>query len=57
MGDTPTPLSTLGQLQEAFACSDLPWRVDLVDWANTAPEFQRHIQADSVSLAELGSMA
>ena len=57
MGDTPTPLSTLGQLQEAFACSDLPWRVDVVDWANTAPEFQRHIQADSVSLAELGSMA
>jgi type I restriction enzyme S subunit len=57
MGDTPTPLSTLGQLQEAFACSDLPWRVDVVDWANTAPEFQRHIQADSVSLAQLGSMA
>jgi type I restriction enzyme S subunit len=57
MGDTPTPLSTLGQLQEAFACSDLPWRVDVVDWANTAPEFQRHIQANSVSLAQLGSMA
>ena len=57
MGDTPTPLSTLGQLQEAFACSDLPWRVDVVDWANTAPEFQRHIQADSVPLAQLGSMA
>lgn len=57
MGDTPTPLSTLGQLQEAFACSDLPWRVDVVDWAHTAPEFQRHIQADSVPLAQLGSMA
>jgi type I restriction enzyme S subunit len=56
MGDTPTPLSTLGQLQEAFACSDLPWRVDVVDWANTAPEFQRHIQADSVPLDQLGSM-
>jgi predicted nucleotidyltransferase len=57
MGDTPTPLSTLGQLQEAFACSDLPWRVDVVDWANTAPEFQRHIQADSVSLAQVCGMA
>jgi hypothetical protein len=31
--------------------------VDVVDWANTAPEFQRHILADSVSLAQLGSMA
>jgi type I restriction enzyme S subunit len=53
MGETLTPLGTLGQLQEAFACSDLPWRVDVVDWANTAPEFQRHIQTHSVPLSRL----
>jgi hypothetical protein len=29
----------------------------VVDWANTAPEFQRHIQADSVSLAQVCGMA
>lgn len=50
MGDTPTPLSTMGQLHEAFANSDLPWRVDLVDWADTSPEFRLHIQANCVPL-------
>lgn len=50
MGDTPTPLTTLGQLQEAFADSDLPWRVDIVDWACTSPEFRQHIESHSVAL-------
>jgi predicted nucleotidyltransferase len=50
MGDAPTPLTMLGQLQEAFANSDLPWRVDVVDWASTSPEFQRHIQASCLPL-------
>jgi type I restriction enzyme S subunit len=50
MGDTPLPLSTLGQLQDAFTNSDLPWRVDVVDWASTAPEFQSHIADHSVHM-------
>ena len=50
MGATPLPLTTLGLLNEAFAESDLPWRVDVVDWASTAPEFQRHIADHSVPL-------
>ncbi len=48
MGDTPLPLSTLGQLRDAFANSDLPWRVDVVDWASTSPEFQSHIAEHSI---------
>jgi predicted nucleotidyltransferase len=52
MGDTPIPLSTLGQLQDAFASSDLPWRVDVVDWAITSPEFQSHIADYSVNIIE-----
>lgn len=47
MGDTPVPLSTLGQLKDAFASSDLPWRVDVVDWATTSPEFKSHIAEHS----------
>jgi type I restriction enzyme S subunit len=43
-------MTTLGLLNEAFAESDLPWRVDVVDWASTAPEFQRHIADHSVPL-------
>jgi predicted nucleotidyltransferase len=50
MGDTPLPLSTLSQLQDAFANSDLPWRVDVVDWASTSPEFQSHIADHSVHI-------
>lgn len=50
MGDTPTDLSTLGQLQEAFASSDLPWRVDVVDWATTSTEFRAHIATHSTPL-------
>ena len=50
MGETPTPLATLGQLQEAFASSDLPWRVDVVDWASTSPEFRAHMANHSITL-------
>jgi predicted nucleotidyltransferase len=52
MGDTPLPLSTLGQLQDAFANRDLPWRVDVVDWASTAPEFQSHIADHSINIKD-----
>lgn len=50
MGETPTDLSTLGQLHEAFASSDLPWRVDVVDWATTTSEFRAHITTHSSPL-------
>ena len=50
MGDSPVPMVTLGQLREALADSDLPWRVDLVDWATTSPEFRAHIADHSIPL-------
>jgi uncharacterized protein len=31
------------QLREAFAESDLPFKVDIVDWATTSPEFRQII--------------
>lgn len=52
MGDTHLSLITLGQLQDAFANSDLPWRVDVVDWASTSPEFQSHIADHSVNISD-----
>jgi len=39
----PLPLATLGMVDEAFAESDLPFRVDLVDWARASGEFRRII--------------
>lgn len=50
MGDTLVPLNTLGQLKEDFANSELPWRVDVIDWASTSPEFRAHIEADYLPL-------
>ena len=33
MGDEPLPLETRARLEEAFSESDLPWKVDVLDWA------------------------
>lgn len=42
--DRPLPLETMAMLEEEFAESDLPFRVDLVDWARAAPEFRQVIE-------------
>ncbi|MGF1640346.1 MAG: nucleotidyltransferase domain-containing protein, partial [Rhodospirillales bacterium] len=33
IGDRPLPLAASAALAEAFSDSDLPWKVDIVDWA------------------------
>lgn len=42
-GSNPIPLSTLGLLMEEFADSDLPYKVDLVDWHRISQEFKDSI--------------
>lgn len=44
MTDSPLPPSIYGKLLEAFSNSDLPFKVDLVDWASTDPHFQKLIE-------------
>ncbi len=39
-------LDTRANLAEAFSESDLPWKVDLVDWHSISPEFQKIIQTN-----------
>lgn len=39
-------LGTRANLAEAFSESDLPWKVDLVDWHSISPEFQKIIQSN-----------
>lgn len=43
MGTSPLDPFTRAQLEEAFESSDLPFRVDLVEWASTASEFRQII--------------
>ncbi len=40
----PLPTDTLINLQEAFSESDLPFRVDIVEWATLSPEFRQIVQ-------------
>lgn len=38
--DTPLALDVLAALREAFSESDLPWKVDILDWATAREEFK-----------------
>lgn len=44
MGETPLAASVLADLEEDFRESDLPFRVDVVDWAATQEQFRRIIE-------------
>lgn len=46
----PLPLALLAEVAEAFSESDLPWKVDLVDWATTSEAFRQRILAHKVEL-------
>lgn len=50
MGDEPLSLETRAQLEEAFSASDLPWKVDVLDWTQADENFQRIIQIFAVNL-------
>jgi predicted nucleotidyltransferase len=50
ISDTPLPLPISAQMADDFSDSDLPWRVDLVDWATTHPAFRLIIARDKVVL-------
>ena len=46
----PLTLKCLGSLQEAFAESDLPMRVDVVDWQIISDRFRQLIEQDCVAI-------
>lgn len=52
LGEEPVPASTLAALADDFDESDLPFKVDLVDWATTSPSFRQIIARDAVTLQE-----
>ena len=54
ISDAPLPLDVLAWLVEDFSESDLPWRVDVVDWAATSESFRRIIERDKVVVAGRG---
>lgn len=50
--DSPLPLATSAALAEDFSESDLPWKVDIVDWAETSETFRKIIERDRVVVQE-----
>lgn len=44
--ERPLTLAQGAALADAFAESDLPWRVDIVEWATTSDAFRRLIEHD-----------
>lgn len=44
MSEAPLDVRQLAALKDAFAESDLPFRVDVVDWAATSQAFQAIIE-------------
>lgn len=55
VSDRPLPLSTHAAIVDAFSESDLPYRVDVVDWATTDAGFRKIIERDRVVVQEAGS--
>jgi len=49
----PLDFAIMGHLQEDFSDSDLPYKVDLVDWATTSESFRKIIEGDRVVVQSL----
>jgi predicted nucleotidyltransferase len=45
---TPLPFDIVGSMREDFSESDLPFRVDVLDWAMTSDAFRRLVERDKV---------
>lgn len=52
--DTPLSLEASASLNEEFSESDLPWKVDVVDWAVTSEAFRKIIERDKVVVWQPG---
>lgn len=50
MGDELLPVTTTRTLRDAFDDSDLPFQVDLVEWAGTSEEFRKVIASSAIPL-------
>jgi predicted nucleotidyltransferase len=50
MGDEPLDLGTLGRLRDAFEESNLPFAVDIVEWASASDAFRRIIDEQAQAL-------
>lgn len=53
VGATPLPYETSARLRQDFSDSDIPYPVDVVDWATCSASFRRIIEQDRVVVQNL----
>lgn len=53
MGNIPLPAPILADLKDAFSESDLPFKVDIVDWAETQDNCRSTIEAAYVVVQDV----
>ena len=46
----PLPFEVIGAMREAFSDSDLPFRVDIIDWAATQDSFRQVVETEKIIL-------
>lgn len=44
------PDAVIAKIEEEFIESDLPFKVDLINWKNCSPDFQKLIEKDLIPL-------
>ena len=52
--ESPLALETMAALREAFSESDLPWKVDILDWATASEVFNKIILQEKILVQEAG---
>jgi type I restriction enzyme S subunit len=57
ISDTALPVGVRADLADDFSESDLPWRVDVVDWATTSAAFRAIIAANKVVVQQANARA
>lgn len=55
IADAPLSLRVRGALAEDFSESNLPFRVDVIDWTGTNEAFRRIIEKDKVVVQPVGA--
>ena len=53
MSDKPLASARLSDLKEAFSTSNLPFMVDVLEWASLAESFRRIIEAPLITVQEV----
>lgn len=54
IGEGPIGIARMAELAEAFSESALPWKVDLLDWAEASDSFRGILEKEKVVLQEKG---